>query len=194
MVQMPKNSKVYLRIKVWFDVRATKIKHFLSAAILVLPLAVCYIFNEKIVEASLFKDIGCSLAIVSALFSFTFSWLLDSKNFLSHIYDIPEAKKLYDNVNRKSLELVETWEWAFVFSTLIVFVGYLLQHLTTNLSPNNFIVVITCVCLSSALVLTLVTIYFILNFFATAKEILKFRNDLEKIIVEEKQSKDIPPF
>ena len=77
MVQMPKNSKIYLRINVWFKAHATKIKHFLFAAILVLPLAICYIFSEKIVETSLFKDIGCSLAIVSALFSFTFSWILD---------------------------------------------------------------------------------------------------------------------
>ena len=191
---MPTNSKVYLKMKVWLEVHATKIKHFLFAVILVLPLVVCCIFNEKIAEPSLFKDIGCSLAIVSALFSFTFSWLLDSKNFLSYVYDIPEAKKLYDNANRKSLVLVETWERAFIFSTLIVLIGYLLQNLTANLNPKYFIVIITYVSLSSALVLTVMTIYFILNFFATAKEILKFRNDLEQIIVEEKQSKDIPPF
>jgi|GEM_PF-6113250 len=189
---MVEKAKIYLKRR--WNTYSLKVKRICIVIFLIIPLFVCFISDNKIIDLSIFKDLGCALAIISSLFSFTLSWLTDSKNFLSQIYEIEEAKKLYDNANIKSLELIDAWKKSFVFSISLIIVGYTLQHLTKNAFNNEAVIILTSMLLSISLVITATTIYFILDFFSLAKEILKFRNDLEQLIIEDKLVKDIPPF
>ena len=189
---MVEDAKVYLKKVLHTSLQ--KVKRVGAVVLILLPLSICFVSGNGIVDLSIFKDLGSALAIISALFSFTLSWLADSKNFLGQIYEIEEAKKLYDNVNIKSLGLIDAWKKSFFFSISLIIVGYTLDHLAQTPFNCKTVVVLTPILLSIALIITATTIYFILDFFSLAKEILKFRNDLEQLIIEDKLSKDIPPF
>lgn len=161
----------------------------LSFLLPLLPV-LCVVFSEyqdTACVSNVLKDVGTALAIVSSLFSFTLSWLTDSKGYLSKIYEIKEAQDLYDKLNEKSQKLFSMWKIAFFTAlALFAFAYYLGSFTVAQINTENlsyfvvFFITISLACIAY---------YYVFEFFSTASEILKFKNDLEKLICREEAKK-----
>lgn len=153
--------------------------------ILIFPIVTIIIkYYDATCISNILKDLGTALAIISALFSFTLSWLTDSKGYLSKIYEIKEAQELYDKLNKQSLKLFVIWERAFFISLTLLAIAYLLG--TFSPKPIESLKELFCSCyfyvFTSAICLVAWVYLNVYMFFSIASEILKLRNDLEKEI------------
>lgn len=159
-----------------------RIQAILFFSILITPIFFIFVYKYQDTEciSNILKDLGTALTITSALFSFALSWLTDSKGYLSKIYEIENARKLYDKLNEKTSTLFFIWKSAFFISLLILAYAYFLG--TFEPAPTNCFASKYFYALIFSALLVFLAYWSVYKFFSTAAEILEFKNDLEKEI------------